>query len=242
MFFSKIEINLLRCLIRCVFLRLAANGGGKTTLIRLLANLIPGQEQIIGSHLSVSYKPQKIAPKFQGTVKELLQTKIPTALTHSQFQSDVSNPLKISELFDLNVLDLSGGQLQRVAIILCLGKPADIYLIDEPSSYLDSEQRIIVSKVIKRFIVNSHKTAFVVEQDFIMATYLADKVIVFSGQPGISTIANKPVSLDVGMNAFLKDLGITIRKDKVSKRPRINKTDSVIEKEQIASGKYYQTV
>ena len=58
---------------------------------------------------------------------------------------------------------------------LALGKKAGVYLIDEPSAYLDSEQRMITSKVIKRFVLNSNKTAFVVEHDFIMATYLADR-------------------------------------------------------------------
>lgn len=81
--------------------------------------------------------------------------------------------------------NLSGGELQRVAIVLALGLPADIYLIDEPSAYLDSEQRIITSRVIKRFIMHAKKTAFIVEHDFIMATYLADRVIVFDGEPGI---------------------------------------------------------
>jgi len=66
-------------------------------------------------------------------------------------------------------------------LILALGKPADVYLIDEPSAYLDSEQRIVTAKVIKRFILNSKRAAFIVEHDFIMATYLADKVIVFEG-------------------------------------------------------------
>ena len=47
----------------------------------------------------------------------------------------------------LQVRNLSGGELQRVAITLALGTPADIYLIDEPSAYLDSEQRIIAAKV-----------------------------------------------------------------------------------------------
>ena len=60
-------------------------------------------------------------------------------------------------------------------MILALGKPADVYLIDEPSAYLDSEQRIVVAKVIKRFILNAKRAAFIVEHDFIMATYLADK-------------------------------------------------------------------
>lgn len=68
--------------------------------------------------------------------------------------------------------------------MLCLGQPANIYLIDEPSAYLDSEQRVIAGKVIKRFILSSKRTAFIVEHDFIMATYLADRVVVYKGAPG----------------------------------------------------------
>lgn len=82
-------------------------------------------------------------------------------------------------------------------------QPADIYLIDEPSAYLDSEQRIVASKVIKRFILHAKKTAFVVEHDFIMATYLADRVIVYEGKPSLDCIANCPQSLLTGMNLFL---------------------------------------
>lgn len=95
------------------------------------------------------------------------------------------------------VLNLSGGELQRVAITICLGVPADIYLIDEPSAYLDSEQRISASKVIKRFILHAKKTAFIVEHDFIMATYLADRVVVYEGVPArkakaLSYVAARP--------------------------------------------------
>ena len=64
--------------------------------------------------------------------------------------------------------------------------------MDEPSGYLDSEQRIASSKVIKRFIMHAKKTAFVVEHDFIMATYLADRVIVYDGRPGVETYARTP--------------------------------------------------
>ena len=55
-------------------------------------------------------------------------------------------PLKIEALMDQEVQNLSGGELQRVAMTLCLGKPADVYLIDEPSAYLDSEQRLAAAK------------------------------------------------------------------------------------------------
>ena len=88
-------------------------------------------------------------------------------------------------------------------VCLFLFQTADIYLIDEPSAYLDSEQRINASKVIRRFILHNKKTAFVVEHDFIMATYLADRVIVYEGTPSIDCVANAPQSLLTGMNLFL---------------------------------------
>ena len=121
--------------------------------------------------LHVSYKPQTISAKFQGTVRELLLMKIRDAFMHPQFQSDVAKPMLIDPIIDQEVQNLSGGELQRVALVLALGKPADIYLIDEPSSYLDVEQRIVAARVIKRFILHAKKTAFIVEHDFIMAPH-----------------------------------------------------------------------
>merc|ERR1719290_654377 len=124
----------------------------------------------------------------------------------------------IENLMDLEVQTLSGGELQRVAIVLALGKPADVYLIDEPSAYLDSEQRLHAAKVIKRFILHAKKTGFIVEHDFIMATYLADRVIVFEGTPSVNTKACTPQSLLTGMNRFLEQLQITFRRDPTNYR------------------------
>jgi ABC-type proline/glycine betaine transport system ATPase subunit len=148
-------------------------------------------------------------------------------------------PLTIEPLMDFEVQNLSGGELQRVALALCLGQPADIYLIDEPSAYLDSEQRIMASKVIKRFIMHSKKTAFIVEHDFIMATYLADRVIVYEGQPSRAATARTPQSLLTGMNLFLRNLDITFRRDPTNYRPRINKHNSTKDREQKEAGTFY---
>jgi len=144
-----------------------------------------------------------------------------------KFIADVMKPLKIDDIIDQEVQNLSGGELQRVALVLCLGKPADVYLIDEPSAHLDSEQRLVAAKVIKRYILHAKKTAFVVEHDFIMATYLADRVIVFEGEPSRQTVAHSPQALLPGMNRFLEMLGITFRRDPNNFRPRINKEFSV---------------
>ncbi|TVU24718.1 hypothetical protein EJB05_27171 [Eragrostis curvula] len=237
-----------------IVVMLGENGTGKTTFIRMLAGLLK-PDTVEGTDIeipefNVSYKPQKISPKFQNTVRHLLHQKIRDSYMHPQFVSDVMKPLQIEQLMDQEVINLSGGELQRVAICLCLGKPldtyieenfqpADIYLIDEPSAYLDSEQRIVASKVIKRFILHAKKTAFIVEHDFIMATYLADKVIVYEGRPSIDCTANAPQSLVSGMNKFLSHLDITFRRDPTNYRPRINKLESTKDREQKLAGSYY---
>ncbi|KAJ2666753.1 Fe-S cluster-binding ribosome biosynthesis protein [Coemansia sp. RSA 1199] len=220
---------------------LGENGTGKTTLIRMMAGLLAPDEGdgVDLPQLNVSYKPQKIAPKFPGTVRMLLMTKIRAMFVNPQFQTDVIKPMAIDDIIDQAVQDLSGGELQRVALVMALGQNADVYLIDEPSAYLDSDQRIIASKVIKRFILHAKKTAFVVEHDFIMATYLADRVIVMDGVPGVDARANAPQSLLSGMNRFLKSLSITFRRDPDNYRPRINKHNSVKDKEQKVAGKFF---
>lgn len=218
---------------------LGENGTGKTTFIRLLAGLLKpdGGDKI--PELNVSYKPQKISPKSDQTVRLLLHSKLSHSWQHPQFMTDVVKPLQIEELLDQELKTLSGGELQRVAIVLALGKPADIYLIDEPSAYLDSEQRILTAKIIKRFILNSKKTAFIVEHDFIMATYLADRVVVYEGTPSVVAKACSPQPLLSGMNKFLQMLDITFRRDPTNFRPRINKASSVKDKEQKLAGQYF---
>ncbi|CBK20641.2 uncharacterized protein [Blastocystis hominis] len=227
-----------------IIVMLGENGTGKTTFIRMLAGLMKSDEEEAGRApsipaLSVSYKPQTISPKFQGSVEDLFQTKIRAAYIHPQFQTDVLKPMNLDGIMDQPLSVLSGGELQRVALVLALGKPANIYLIDEPSAYLDSEQRIVCARIIKRFILHAKRTAFIVEHDFIMATYLADRVVVYEGQPGVECTAKSPESLLTGMNRFLKHLSITFRRDPNNYRPRINKMDSQKDKEQKASGNYF---
>ncbi|MCJ1292201.1 Fe-S cluster-binding ribosome biosynthesis protein [Xylographa carneopallida] len=225
-----------------IIVMMGENGTGKTTFIRMLA----GAEKPDGNRsippLVVSMKPQKITPKFTGTVRQLFFKRIKASFLNPQFQTDVYKPLKLDDFIDQEVQNLSGGELQRVAIVLALGLPADVYLIDEPSAYLDSEQRIIAARVIKRFIMHAKKTAFVVEHDFIMATYLADRVIVFDGKPSVDARANKPESLLTGCNKFLKNLDVTFRRDPNSFRPRINKDKSQLDQEQKLNGNYKMIV
>ncbi len=222
-----------------IIVMLGENGTGKTTFIKMLAGLLKPDDGDKIPLLNVSYKPQTISRKFEGTVRQLYHQKIPKTYVHPQFIADVMKPLLIEDIIDQDVQHLSGGELQRTAIELSLGKPADIYLIDEPSAYLDSEQRIIASKVIKRFILHAKKTAFIVEHDFIMATYLADRVIVYEGIPAKDCVANSPQPLLSGMNKFLRQLSITFRRDPSNHRPRINKMNSIKDKEQKLAGTFF---
>lgn len=219
-FFKRSEITVL----------LGKNGTGKTTMIKHLRNTLKQ---------TISYKPQKIQPKYDGTVKQLYQERIPNIFEDSTFMKSVLEPLGVLNYFDKTVKYLSGGEAQRVAIGLVLGKNVDIYLIDEPSAHLDCEERLIVAKIIKRFVLNNNKTAFIVEHDMIMATYMADKMILFDGEQGISCVAHSPTSTKNAMNTFLKQLDVTVRRDPNNFRPRINKKDSVMDKEQKKDGKYF---
>ncbi|KAI5160298.1 ATP-binding cassette, sub-family E, member 1 [Nematocida ausubeli] len=222
-----------------IIVLLGENGMGKTTFIKMLSGeLSPDNGKEIPK-LTVSVKPQKLSPKYADTVRNLFLAKAKHALVDSLFTIEVMNPLDIRSLFEKTVKELSGGELQRVAIALCLSKPADLYLIDEPSAYLDSDQRIIVSKVLKRFITSQQRAAFIVEHDMIMATYVADRMMVFEGVPGVECTVTAPCGVVDSMNKFLKSLDVTFRRDAENFRPRINTPNSAKDREQKESGNYF---
>ena len=194
--------------------------------------------------LGVSYKIQAgMNPKwrkFQGTVQDLLEREINQSLTDRLFRLLVIKALNVEEIMDLPVKSLSGGEMQRLSITICLGTPALVYLIDEPSAALDCEQRIIAAKVMKRWVVNHlGRSIFLVEHDFVMAAAMADRVIVYEGTPGVEATACAPSSLADGFNRFLKHLDVTFRKDPINFRPRINKKNGRIDQLQKKSGEYY---
>ena len=223
-----------------IIVLLASNGCGKSSYLEtFLGRLKPDDPEVIVPELNISYKPQMIETKFNGNVRELLYSRAQKAMCDPVFMSEVVKPMKVDTIFNLQVKELSGGEVQKVALTLCLGKPADVYLIDEPSADLDVENRIIAAKVIKRFMLHYNKTAFLVEHDILMSSYLADMIITFDGQPGIKTRASAPQPMLTGMNKFLASLEVTFRRDPTNFRPRINKLNSVLDREQKASGNYF---
>ncbi len=215
------------------------NATGKTTFVKMLAGEIEPTSGKVMGEVSVSYKPQYIKPEFDGTVREMLAASIGKDFESGFFQSEIAHPLSLKHLMEKQLDTLSGGELQRVAIADCIGQTADIYLLDEPSAYLDSNQRMIASKTIRRAIEKIGKSALVVDHDVYMIDLISDSLMVFSGEPSLKGHAEGPMGMREGMNSFLKDVQITFRRDQDTSRPRINKKDSRLDREQKSRGEYY---
>jgi ATP-binding cassette subfamily E protein 1 len=214
------------------------NAIGKTTFIMMLAGVIEPAKGKVDRRVKVSYKPQYLRAESNATIYELF-SKTATDLLSPYYSAMVIEPLGLKPLFNRELSALSGGELQRVAIALCLGRDADLYLIDEPSAYLDSFQRMEVAKVIKRVVESSGKSAYVVDHDIYFIDMLADKLMVFEGEPGRYGRTSKPASMREGMNLFFSQLDITFRRDEETNRPRVNKKESKLDREQKSRGEYY---
>jgi ATP-binding cassette subfamily E protein 1 len=218
---------------------LGANGIGKTTFIKILAGIERADDGTEFGKLDVSYKPQYISADYQGTVQELLMSVAKEEFSSGWYRTEILQPLKVNPLCDRNLVELSGGELQKVAIAACLSRRADLYLLDEPSAYLDVEERLNMAKTIRRVVENRNVTAFVVEHDVVAQDFIADHLMVFTGKPGVEGVANPPTSLRKGMNVFLKGMQVTFRRDPATKRPRVNKEGSKLDKFQKEIGEYY---
>jgi len=211
---------------------LGENGIGKTTFVKILANVIKKDKGQLSSNVKVSYKPQYLESS-----GELVMVVLQDAI--KKYTNQVINPLNLKSLFEKKLNELSGGELQKVAIAYCLGNDSDLFLLDEPSAYLDIEQRLIVSKVIRDFAELQNKSALVVDHDLLFLDYLSDKLMVFDGMPAKNGIVKGPFAMEEGMNIFLEKLQITLRRDKENLMARVNKLDSKLDREQKGKGKFY---
>ena len=214
------------------------NGIGKTTFAKILAGVTKPDKGKINKKVTIAYKPQYLVSDFDGTVEELLLTTAPTYGTN-MFKTEILKPFSLEALMDKEVDELSGGELQRLSVAVTLSREAEIYLFDEPTAFLDVEQRLKAAKAIKRVIESRNAAAIIIDHDIVFIDYISDRAMVFSGEPGVKGHASSPMNLRSAMNSFLSSVGITFRRDKETKRPRVNKFESYLDREQKEKGEYY---
>ncbi|MDY6762070.1 MAG: ribosome biogenesis/translation initiation ATPase RLI [Candidatus Nanohaloarchaea archaeon] len=209
---------------------LGRNALGKTTFAKMLAGELQPDTATVDVAASISYKPQYIDTEFDGTVRMLLRQE---ADIHSQrFKTRIKNPFDLEQLYENRVQDLSGGELQRVGIAAALGRDADMYLLDEPSAYLDVDRRVQLAKQLRTFVEAEETACMVIDHDLMLLDYVADRSIVFHGEPGVEGRATAPLGAADGINRFLADIGITFRRDPDTGRPRANTPGSQKDEEQ----------
>ncbi|MEM1515943.1 MAG: ribosome biogenesis/translation initiation ATPase RLI [Thermofilum sp.] len=210
------------------------NGIGKTTFVRMIVGELEpdsGWVERPGT-LTLSYKPQFLGEvKLEGSVREYFKES-GVNFESSVLQSELFRPLRIAPLLDSQLAELSGGELQRVLVAAALGREASIYLLDEPMAYLDVEQRYAVARVVKRLTAERGAATLVVEHDVVAVDFLSTTLMVFTGIPGKRGEGSSPVDMRKGMNAFLREVDLTFRRDPQTKRPRINKPGSWLDRYQ----------
>ena len=216
------------------------NGLGKSTMIKILGGeLEADNELVMNKKVSIAFKPQYIETDYDGTVRSFIRESAGKSFDTSIYKSEFLKSFKINNLLDRELDELSGGELQKAYIVKTLSYDVDIYLLDEPSAYLDSQARLTLTKAIKRIIQNHKKSAMIVEHDILCVDFLSDSLMVFNGIPGKEGYVTPPQDLRTGMNLFLKNVGITFRRDINTGRPRVNKRDSELDKKQKAMNEYY---
>ena len=214
------------------------NGIGKTTFAKILAGVTKPDKGKINKNITIAYKPQYLVSDFDGTVQELLITTAPT-YGSNMFKTEILKPFSLEALLDKEVDELSGGELQRLSVAVTLSRESEIYLFDEPTAFLDVEQRLKAAKAIKRVVESRNAAAIIIDHDIVFIDYISDRAMVFSGEPGVKGHASSPMNLRSAMNSFLSSVGITFRRDKETKRPRVNKLGSYLDREQKEKGEYY---
>ena len=216
-----------------------ANALGKTTFMKMISGMETPDSGSINTDVKISYKPQYLSQEYEGDVRSVLTASYGSEIEGSPLEEQIVSPLGIKKLFDKSIRHLSGGELQKVAVAASLMRPADMYALDEPSAFLDVEDRIALAKFLQRFVRAYGKSAMVIDHDVQLIDLVSDSLIIFQGMPGSNGHASMPLAKESGMNKFLEFLGITYRRDQETGRPRVNKEDSRLDRNQKVTGNYY---
>jgi ATP-binding cassette subfamily E protein 1 len=217
---------------------LGANALGKTTFAKILAGEIEQDSGKIRGKVQISYKPQYPKTDFDGTVRELLRS-VTDQFGTGDYKSKILRPLGLDKLLEKNVNNLSGGELQRTAVAVSLSQKSDIYLLDEPSAFMDVEQRLNLAKMIRNMVERDETSALIIDHDLLFLSQISDKAIVFLGKSGEKGKAEEPDSVENSFNKFLSQVQVTFRRDPQTGRPRANKLQSQLDQQQKEQGKYF---
>lgn len=216
-----------------------ANALGKTTMMKMIAGVEKPDSGTLETKVKIAYKPQYLTNDYDVEVISVLEKANGAAIEGTTEEEQVLEPLKIKKIYNKSVKNLSGGELQKIAVVACLLQKVDLYALDEPSAFLDVEDRIAVAKLIQRFVRSYAKAAIIIDHDIQLMDLISDSLVIFEGTPGKEGYATSPMQKADGMNRFLKSLDITYRRDETSLRPRVNKTGSRLDRNQKQSGHFY---
>lgn len=218
---------------------MGANALGKTTMMKMIAGVEKPDSGEIEKKIKIAYKPQYLQNDVDVEVVALLDKANGGPVEGSQEEEQVLEPLKIKKLYNKSLKNLSGGELQKVAVAACLLQKADLYALDEPSAFLDVEDRIATAKFLQKFVRSFGRSAVVIDHDLQLMDLISDSMVIFEGESGLSGHATSPLPKSDAMNRFLKSLDMSFRRDEKSLRPRVNKAESRLDKEQKDSGRFY---
>ena len=218
---------------------MGANALGKTTMMKMIAGVQKPDVGSIDKKIKIAYKPQYLQNDIDVEVMALLEKASGGPIEGSQEEEQILDPLKIRKLYNKSVKNLSGGELQKIAVASCLIQKVDLYALDEPSAFLDVEDRIAVAKFLQKFVRSFGKSAIIIDHDLQLMDLVSDSMIIFEGESGVAGTATSPMPKHEAMNRFLKSLDMTFRRDEKSLRPRVNKIESRLDKEQKTSGNFY---
>lgn len=216
-----------------------ANALGKTTMMKMIAGVEKPDSGNIDTKVKIAYKPQYLTNDYDVEVIAVLEKANDGTIEGTVEEEQIIHPMKIKKLYNKSVKNLSGGELQKVAITACLLQKVELYALDEPSAFLDVEDRITIAKLIQRFVRSYGKSAIIIDHDIQLMDLISDSLVIFHGIPSREGHATSPKSKSEGMNRFLKSLDITYRRDETSMRPRVNKSESRLDREQKQSGQFY---
>ena len=200
---------------------MGANALGKTTLMKMIAGVEKPDSGTIDKKIKISYKPQYLTNDIDVEVVTMLNKANGGPIEDSTEEEQIIEPLKIKKLYNKSMKNLSGGELQKVAVASCLLQKVDLYALDEPSAFLDVEDRIAIGKFLQKFCRSFGKSAIVIDHDLQLMDLVSDSMVIFEGESSVEGYATSPLPKINAMNRFLKSLDITFRRDEKSRRPRV---------------------